>query len=78
MEPGDHTIEVYAILEHMGAMVDPIQAGRDERKTEPKSTTITVKAGMRYKIGAQATDRKGDWEPVIFKEEKSARRTPAH
>ena len=68
VDPGDHEIEVVAILEGMGARVDPIEAGRDERKSAPQKTTITVEAGKRYMIGAQEKDRKGDWEPVIYDE----------
>jgi hypothetical protein len=70
VDPGDHEIEVVAILEHMGAAVDPIQSGRDARKTAPQKTEITVEAGKRYMIGAQAKGRKGDWEPVIYDERK--------
>ena len=68
VDPGDHEIEVVAILEGMGARVDPIEAGRDDRKSAPQKTTITVEAGKRYMIGAQEKDRKGDWEPVIYDE----------
>jgi hypothetical protein len=70
VEPGDHEIEVVAVLEGMGARVDPIEAGRDDRKTAPQKTTITVEAGKRYMMGAQEKDRKGDWEPVIYDERK--------
>jgi len=70
VDPGDHEIEVVAILEHMGAAVDPIQSGRDARKTAPQKTEITVEAGKRYMIGAQAKGRKGEWEPVIYDERK--------
>jgi hypothetical protein len=70
VDPGEHEIEVVAILEHMGAMVDPIESGRDARKSAPQKTTISVEAGKRYMIGAQAKDRKGDWEPVIYDERK--------
>ena len=70
VDPGDHEIEVVAILEGMGAQVDPIEAGRDDRKTAPQKSTITVEAGKRYMMGAQEKDRKGDWEPVIYDERK--------
>ncbi|MDH3916082.1 MAG: hypothetical protein OEU49_04700 [Chromatiales bacterium] len=65
VEPGDHSITVTAAIdESMG--VGTINV---EHKTDPGTVTITVEAGKRYKIAAQATDNKGNWEPVIWKEE---------
>lgn len=65
VEPGDHSITVTAAInQSMG--VGTINV---EHKTDPGTVTITVEAGKRYKIAAQATDNKGNWEPVIWKEE---------
>jgi len=65
VEPGDHNITVTAAIdESMGVGTIDIQ-----HKTDPGTVTITVEAGKRYKIAAQATDNKGNWEPVIWKEE---------
>ena len=65
VEPGDHSITVTAAIDQsMG--VGTINV---ERKTDPGTVTINVEAGKRYKIAAQATDKKGNWEPVIWKEE---------
>lgn len=66
VEPGVHEIVVAA------AITDPMKVGRGPRRQsgeDPGKTTIEVKAGKRYKIAAMTTDAKGNWEPVIWKEE---------
>ncbi|KPK60296.1 MAG: hypothetical protein AMJ59_06890 [Gammaproteobacteria bacterium SG8_31] len=65
VEPGDHEITVTALID------DSMQVGTIDvqRKTDPGTVTITVEGGKRYKIAAQVTDHKGNWEPVIWKEE---------
>jgi len=65
VEPGEHTITVTA------AISDRMRVGtiNVERKTDPGTVTIVVEAGKRYKIAAQVTDERGNWEPVIWKEE---------
>ena len=65
VEPGDHEITVTAMID------DPMRVGtlNVRRKTDPGKVVITVEAGKRYKIAAQVTDEKGNWEPVIWKEE---------
>ena len=65
VEPGEHSITVAAAIDaSMGVGTIDI-----EHKTDPGTVTIVVEAGKRYKIAAQATDHKGNWEPVIWKEE---------
>lgn len=65
VEPGDHEITVTALIDDsMGVGTIDVQ-----RKTDPGTVTITVEAGKRYKIAAQETDHKGNWQPVIWKEE---------
>lgn len=65
VEPGEHQITVTALID------DSMQVGTIDiqKKTDPGTVTITVEAGKRYMIAAQATDNKGDWQPVIWKEE---------
>ena len=66
VEPGVHEIVIAA------AINDPMQVGRTPRRRageDPGKTTIEVAAGKRYKIAAMVTDEKGNWEPVIWKEE---------
>ncbi len=65
VEPGDHQITVTALID------DSMSVGtiNIQKKTDPGTVTITVEAGKRYKIAAQATDHKGNWQPVIWKEE---------
>jgi len=65
VEPGDHQITVAAAIDN------PMQVGTIDvqEKTEPGTVTITIEAGKRYMIAAQATDDKGNWQPVIWKEE---------
>lgn len=65
LEPGDHRITMTAAIDDsMGVGTINI-----ERKTDPGTVTITVEAGKRYHIAAQVKDHKGNWEPVIWKEE---------
>jgi len=66
VEPGVHEIVVAAAID------DPMQVGLSPRRRageDPGKTTIEVVAGKRYKIAAMVTDEKGNWEPVIWKEE---------
>lgn len=66
VEPGVHEIVVAA------AIKDPMQVGLTPRRRageDPGKTTIEVVAGKRYKIAAMVTDERGNWEPVIWKEE---------
>lgn len=64
--PGVHEIVVAA------ALTDPMKVGKAPRRSageDPGRTTIEVVAGKRYRIAAMATDDKGNWEPVVWKEE---------
>jgi hypothetical protein len=66
VDPGVHEIVVAA------AINDPMKVGSKPRRQAddtPGKTTIDVIAGKRYKIAAMATDNKGNWEPVVWKEE---------
>ncbi len=66
VEPGVHEIVVAA------AINNPMKVGSTPRRAagdDPGKTTIEVVAGKRYKIAAMTTDNKGNWEPVVWKEE---------
>lgn len=67
VEPGVHEIVVAAALN------DPMKVGTTPRRQaggdNPGQTTIEVVAGKRYRIAAMTTDNKGNWEPVVWKEE---------
>jgi hypothetical protein len=65
LDPGDHTIVVTAIID------DSMGVGTIDmdRHTDPGKVTIGCKAGVRYRIAAQALDERGKWQPVIWKEE---------
>ncbi len=66
VDPGVHEIVVAA------ALTDPMKVGSTPRRNageDPGRTTIEVVAGKRYRIAAMATDNKGNWEPVVWKEE---------
>lgn len=67
VEPGVHEIVVAA------AINDPMKVGSAPRRQaggdNPGRTSIEVAGGKRYRIAAMATDNKGNWEPVVWKEE---------
>lgn len=67
VEPGVHEIVVAA------AINDPMKVGPTPRRQagedNPGKTSIEVAAGKRYRIAAMTTDNKGNWEPVVWKEE---------
>jgi hypothetical protein len=65
VEPGTHSITVTALIDN-SMQVGTIDI---QQKTDPGTVTITVEADKRYMIAAQATDNKGNWQPVIWKEE---------
>ena len=66
VDPGVHDIVVAA------AISDPMKVGSTPRRSagdSPGKATIEVVAGKRYRIAAMTTDNKGNWEPVVWKEE---------
>lgn len=70
VEPGDHEIVVLAIIDDPMGDINPLtESLHTGKQSDPGKTTITVEAGKRYKIAAQLTDHKGDWQPVLYKVE---------
>ncbi len=70
VSPGVHEIVVSAAI----SMEDSIglRPNRSKESGESsKDVTIEVEEGMRYKIAGRMLDKKGNWEPVIWKEEKA-------
>jgi hypothetical protein len=70
VSPGVHEIVVAAAI----SMEDSIglRPNRSKESGESsKDVTIEVKEGMRYKIAGRLLDHKGNWEPVVWKEEKA-------
>lgn len=66
VEAGEHEILVSAVLSDptkIGVLPQPSQRGQGR-------TTIVAEAGMRYRIAAESTDRRGDWRPVVWKVEE--------
>jgi hypothetical protein len=68
VSPGVHEIVVAAAI----SMEDSIglRPNRSKESGESsKDVTIEVKEGMRYKIAGRLLDHRGNWEPVVWKEE---------
>ena len=68
VSPGVHEIVVSAAIS-MEDSVGTITNRSKESGDSSKDVTIEVKEGMRYKIAGRLLDRKGNWEPVVWKEE---------
>ena len=68
VSPGVHEIVVAASI----SMEDSVglRPSRSKESGESsKDVTIEVKEGMRYKIAGRMLDQRGNWEPVVWKEE---------
>lgn len=64
--PGEHTMVIAASI----SSEDSIGfTPRRNRSSGSQEVTIVVEEGKRYKVGARLLDRKGNWEPVIWKVE---------
>jgi hypothetical protein len=62
VDPGEHELLISAALDtttNVRTVNRPANRGQGR-------TTIVVEAGKRYRIAAQATNRTGGWEPVVW------------
>lgn len=70
VDAGEHKIVVTAIISDSMSDLDPMAESLHVGGPSQGTTTINVVAGTRYKIAAMVTGDKGQWEPVIWKEEE--------
>lgn len=69
VSPGTHEVVVIALGSDSLVGSSSLQAITGSvKKTDPGKFTITVEAGIRYFIAAEATNDQGGWKPIIYKE----------
>lgn len=62
--PGEHTLVIAAAISGRDTVgLTP----RRNRGTGSQEVTIQVEEGKRYRIAARLLDRRGNWEPVVWK-----------